>query len=79
MFSSQAEALKNSSEMSKKIKEGVKKQLDANFLKVVNYSPWIANIVVHRLPMKEGYALIKQKVLRMCPEMSKKIKAEVMK
>ena len=37
------------------------------------------DIVVHRLPMKEGFSLIKQKVRCMCPEMSKKIKVEVMK
>ena len=36
------------------------------------------DIVVHRLPMKEGCSPIKQKVHRMCPNMSKKIKAEVM-
>ena len=35
--------------------------------------------VVHHLPMKEGYAPIKQKVRRMRPEMSEKIKAEVLK
>ena len=28
------------------------------------------NIVVHRLPMKEGYSLVKQKVCCMRPEMS---------
>ena len=37
------------------------------------------DIVVHRLPMKEGCSPIKQKVRRMRPEMSEKIKAEVMK
>src|ERR1043165_6811720 len=37
------------------------------------------NIVVHRLPTKEGFLLVKQKVRRMRPEMSEKIKAEVMK
>ena len=37
------------------------------------------DIVIHRLPMKEGRAPIKQKVCRMHSEMSKKIKAEVMK
>ena len=36
------------------------------------------DIVVHRLPMKEGCSPIKQKVRRMHPEMSEKIKAEVM-
>ena len=35
--------------------------------------------VVHRLLMKEGCSPIKQKVRRMRPEMSEKIKAEVMK
>ena len=39
-------------EMSKKIKEEVQKQLDANFLKVINYPPWIANIVP--VPKKYG-------------------------
>ena len=38
--------------MSKKIKEEVQKQLDANFLKVINYPPWIANIVP--VPKKDG-------------------------
>ena len=37
------------------------------------------DIVVHRLPMKEDYPSVKQKVRRMQPDMSKKIKAEVMK
>ena len=37
------------------------------------------DIVVHRLLMKEGYAPIKKKVNRMCPGMSEKIKAKVMK
>src|ERR1051325_1604789 len=37
------------------------------------------NIVVHRLPTKEGFLLVKQKVRRMHPEMSKKIKVKVMK
>ena len=37
------------------------------------------DIIVHRLPMKEGCPSIKQKVRRMRPDMSKKIKAEVMK
>ena len=37
------------------------------------------NIVVYRLPMKEGCAPIKHKVFRMRPEMSKKIKVEVTK
>ena len=37
------------------------------------------DIVVHRLSMKEGCSPIKQKVHRMCPEMSEKIKAKVMK
>ena len=35
------------------------------------------DIVVHRLPTKEDCPLIKQKVCRMRPEMSEKIKAEV--
>ena len=37
------------------------------------------DIVVHRIPMKEGYSPIKQKVCHMRPEMSEKIKVEVMK
>ena len=37
------------------------------------------NIVVHRLPMKEGCSPNKQKVCRMRPDMSEKIKAGVMK
>ena len=37
------------------------------------------DIVVHRVPMKEGFSPIKKKVFRMRPEMSEKIKAEVMK
>ena len=37
------------------------------------------DIVVHRLPMKEGCSLIKQKVCRMRHEMSEKIKVEVKK
>ena len=37
------------------------------------------DIVVHRLPMKEGCSPIKQKVCRMRPEMSEKIKVEVIK
>ena len=36
------------------------------------------NIVVHCLPTKEDFPLVKQKVCRMRPEMSEKIKAEVM-
>src|ERR1051325_11104503 len=38
--------------MSKKIKEEVQKQLDAGFLKVVSYPPWVANIVP--VPKKDG-------------------------
>ena len=37
------------------------------------------DIVVHRLPTKEDCPPVKQKVRRMRPEMSEKIKAEVMK
>ena len=37
------------------------------------------NTVVHRLPMKEGCSPTKQKVHRMHPDMSEKIKAEVIK
>ena len=37
------------------------------------------DIVVHRLPTKEDFPLVKQKVCRMCPDMSEKIKAKVMK
>ena len=38
-----------------------------------------ADIVVHHLPTKEDCPPVKQKVRRMRPEMSEKIKAEVMK
>src|ERR1044072_6793799 len=38
--------------MSKKIKEEVQKQLDAGFLKVNSYPPWVANIV--HVPKKDG-------------------------
>ena len=37
------------------------------------------NIMVHHLPTKEDCLPVKQKVHRMRPEMSEKIKAEVMK
>ena len=37
------------------------------------------DIVVHHLPTKEDFHLIKQKVRRMRPDMYEKIKAEVMK
>ena len=37
------------------------------------------DIAVRRLPMKEGSSPIKQKVHHMRPDMSEKIKAEVMK
>ena len=37
------------------------------------------DIVVHRLPTKEDFPPAKQKVRRMRPDMSEKIKAEVMK
>ena len=37
------------------------------------------NIVVYLLPTKEVCPLVKQKVRRMRPEMSEKIKAEVIK
>ena len=37
------------------------------------------DIVVHQLPTKEGFLPVKQKVRRMHPEMSEKIKAEVRK
>ena len=37
------------------------------------------DIVVHRLPMKEGCSPIKQKLRRMHPEILEKIKVEVMK
>src|ERR1044072_602237 len=39
-------------EMSKMIKEEVQKQLDAGFLKVLSYPPWVANIVP--VPKKDG-------------------------
>ena len=35
-----------------KIKEEVKKQLDARFLEVAKYSKWVANIVL--VPKKDG-------------------------
>ena len=38
-----------------------------------------ADIVVHRLPTKEYCPPVKQKVRRMRPDISEKIKAEVMK
>ena len=38
-----------------------------------------ADIVVYRLPTKEDCPSVKQKVRRMQPDMSEKIKAEVMK
>ena len=42
--------------------------------------PWLdTDIVVHRLPTKEDCPPVKQKVHRMRPEMSEKIKVEVMK
>ena len=37
------------------------------------------DIVVHRLPTREDCTPVKQKVCRMRPDMSEKIKAEVMK
>ena len=37
------------------------------------------DIVVHHLPTKEDFPLVKQKVRRMRPEMPEKIKAKVMK
>ena len=37
------------------------------------------DIVVHHLPTKEDYPLVKQKVRRMRPDMSEKIKVGVMK
>ncbi|KAI5427624.1 hypothetical protein KIW84_032870 [Lathyrus oleraceus] len=39
-------------EMAVKIKEEVQKQLDAGFLAVTNYPPWVANIVP--VPKKDG-------------------------
>ena len=39
----------------------------------------VTDIMFHRLPMKEVCSSIKQKVHRMRPDMSEKIKAEVMK
>src|SRR4051812_11323938 len=39
-------------DMAQKIKEEVEKQFNAGFLKVVNYPPWIANIVP--VPKKDG-------------------------
>ena len=40
---------------------------------------WNTDIVVHRLPTKEDCPPVKKKVHRMWPDMSEKIKAEVMK
>ena len=37
------------------------------------------DIMVYHFPMKEGYSPIKQKVRHMHPDMSEKIKGEVMK
>ena len=42
--------------MSKKIKEEVQKKLDVNFLKVINYPPWITNIVL--VPKKYGKVMM---------------------
>src|SRR3954464_4562002 len=39
-------------DMSEKIKKEVEKQFDAGFLQVVNYPPWVANIVP--VPKKDG-------------------------
>ena len=43
-----------------------------------DFPPPHINIVVHCLPMKEECPPVKQKVRRMRPDMSEKIKAEVM-
>ena len=43
-------------EMLLKIKEEVKKQLDAGFLKVAKYPQWVANIVP--VPKKDGKVLV---------------------
>ena len=43
---------RTSPDMAVKIKEEVQKQLDAGFLAVTNYPPWVANIVP--VPKKDG-------------------------
>ena len=67
------------------LEDSVKKrliQMLCDYVKIFSWSyediPGLdADIVVHRLPMKEGCAPIKHKVRRMRPEMSEKIKVEV--
>ena len=59
-------------------------QMLHDYIKVFSWPyedmPWLdTHIVVHRLPMKEGCSPIKQKVRRIRPEMSEKIKVDVMK
>ena len=50
------------------------------FAWLYKYIPGLdTDIVVHRLPMKEGCLPTKKKVRRMHPEISENIKAEVMK
>ena len=52
MRSSQAETKKGQARYASKIKEEVKKQLDAGFLEVSKYPQWVANIVP--VPKKDG-------------------------
>ena len=69
------------------LKPGVKERLVQLLNEYVEIFAWSyedmpgldADIVVHRLPTKEDFPPVKQKVHRMWPEMSKKIKTEVMK
>ena len=69
------------------LEDSVKNRLIQMFHEYIEIFAWSyedmlgldTDIVVHRLPMKEGFSPIKQKVRRMRPEMSEKIKVEVMK
>ena len=69
------------------LKHSVKKRLIQMLHDYVEVFAWSyedmpgldTDIVVHRLSIKEDCPLVKQKVRRMRPEMSAKIKVEVMK
>ena len=69
------------------LEPGVKKRLTQLLHDYVEVFAWSyedmpgldANIMVQRLPIKEDFPLAKQKVRHMRPDMSEKIKAEVMK
>ena len=52
MSTSSVETQKSETKMLLKIKEEVKKQLDARFLKMAKYSEWVANIIP--VPKKDG-------------------------